>query len=392
MAVSTTKKGERVIIDPNVTIQRIYMIFYGCINIGSLSLLATPYMERDIGFWSAYLLCLCMFICGSAVLIFGRKYYVVRPPQGSIITDAFKALGIMVRHRNMDAPKPSWQAANTTRTAALPWDDHFIDELKRGLIACKVFVFYPIYWVVYTQFSTNFVTQAGEMNGHGIPNDLMQNFDAISIIVFIPVLELLVYPVLRRFRIPFRPINRITLGFIVASLAMMYAAIVQHLIYSAGPCYEHPLCPASIVDGIRVGNDVHIAIQTPAYVFIGVSEIFASVSGLEYAYTKAPPSMKSFVQSMYLLTNAFGAAIAEALTPAAYDPAIMWMFVGLACASFSTGIIFWLIYHKLNAQEDDLNAMDAQDYETPAPGPTGVEKAEEVEVTDQEKRGEEVTR
>lgn len=367
MAIGRTKKGERVVIDPNVTFQRIYMIFYGCINTGSLSLLATTYMERDVGYWSGYLLCLCMFIFGSVVLILGRKYYTVRPPQGSVITDAFKALGMMIRHRNMDGPKPSWQAANGSTSTNLPWDDHFIDELKRALVACKVFCFYPIYWVVYGQFSTNFVTQAGQMNGHGVPNDLMQNFDAISIIVFIPVLEMLVYPVLRKLRIPFRPINRITLGFIVASLAMMYAAIVQHLIYSAGPCYDHPLCPASKVGSTKMGNDVHIAIQTPAYVFIGVSEIFASVSGLEYAYTKAPPSMKSFVQSMYLVTNAFGAAIAEALTPAAYDPAIMWMFTGLAVASFLAGIIFWLIYHKLNNEEEGMNALDAQDYETDRP-------------------------
>lgn len=121
MAVSTTKKGERVIIDPALTIQRIYMIFYGCINLGSLSLLATPYMERDIGFWSGYLLCLCMFACGTLVLIVGRKFYVVRPPQGSIITDAFKALGIMIINRNMDAPKPSWQAANGGSRRNLPW-------------------------------------------------------------------------------------------------------------------------------------------------------------------------------------------------------------------------------------------------------------------------------
>ena len=58
---------------------------------------------------------------------------------------------------------------------------------------------------------------------------------------------------------------------------------------------------------------------------IGISEIFASVTGLEYAYTKAPPGMKSFVQAMYLLTNAFGSALGEALTPVAYDPAILWM-------------------------------------------------------------------
>ncbi|PLB37576.1 peptide MFS transporter [Aspergillus candidus] len=361
MAVSTTKKGERIILDPALTIQRIYMIFYGCINIGSLSLLATPYMERDVGFWSAFLLCLCMFFVGTVVVIGGRKLYVVRPPQGSIITDAFKALWIMIMNRNMDAAKPTWQAANGGRRTNLPWDDHFIDELKRALIACRVFCFYPIYWVVYGQFSNNFVTQAGQMEGHGVPNDLMQNFDPISILVFIPILEMGVYPLLRRMRINFRPITRISLGFVVASLAMMYAAIVQHLIYSAGPCYESPHCELSLVDGQYMGNNIHIAIQTPAYVFIGVSEIFASVSGLEYAYTKAPLSMKSFVQSMYLLTNAFGSAIGMALSPVAYDPAIMWMFTGLACASFATGFIFWGLYHHLNDQEAEMNALDLQD-------------------------------
>ncbi|KAJ5975012.1 hypothetical protein N7481_008719 [Penicillium waksmanii] len=357
MAMSTTKKGERVIIDPALTIQRIYMIFYGCINVGSLSLLATPYMELYIGFWSGYLLCLCMFAMGTCVLCLGRKYYVVRPPQGSIITDAFKALGMMIMNRNMDAPKPSWQLEHNGNSSAVPWDDHFIDELKRALVACRVFAFYPIYWVVYGQFSSNFVSQAGQMAGHGVPNDLMQNFDPISIIVFIPLLETCVYPLMRRLRIPFRPITRISLGFVVASLAMMYAAIVQHLIYAN----------STITDGVAAQSNVHIAIQTPAYVFIGVSEIFASVSGLEYAYTKAPPSMKSFVQSMYLLTNAFGSALAEALTPAAFDPAILWMFVGLACASFAAGIIFWLVFHHLNAQEDDMNALDADDWMPEAP-------------------------
>lgn len=378
MALKTTKKGERVIIDPALTIQRIYMIFYGCINLGSLSLLATPYMEKYIGFWSAYLLCLCMFAAGTLVLIIGRKYYVVRPPQGSIITNSFKALWMMIKNRNMDAPKPTWQREHTGVEVSLPWDDHFIDELKRALVACRVFAFYPIYWVVYGQFSGNFVTQAGQMNGHGIPNDLMQNFDPISIIVFIPLLETVIYPIMRRLKIPFRPITRISLGFIVASLAMMYAAIVQHLIYSAGPCYGQPGCAASVVDGTAQGNNVHIAIQTPAYMFIGISEIFASVSGLEYAYTKAPPSMKSFVQSMYLLTNAFGSALAEALTPAAFDPAIMWMFVGLAVASFLCGIIFFMTFHHLNAKEDDMNALDADDPMPEAPREEAARRASQA--------------
>ena len=51
-------------------------------------------MEKWIDFWAAYLLCLCMFVIGIAVLIAGKKYYVVRPPKGSVIPNAFRALWI----------------------------------------------------------------------------------------------------------------------------------------------------------------------------------------------------------------------------------------------------------------------------------------------------------
>lgn len=314
-------------------------------------------MERYTGFWSAYLLCLCMFMVGITVLIFGRKKYVDRPPSGTVVLDSFRAVGIMIRHRNMDAAKPSWLAQNKS-SKTVSWDDTFIEELKRALVGCKVFTIYPIYWVCYGQFSNNFVTQAGQMAGHGIPNDLMQNFDPIAIIVFVPLMDRVVYPLLRKARIPFRPISRITFGFWVAALAMAYAAIVQHLIYSAGPCYEHPLCDASVVNGVAYGNNVHIAIQTPAYMLIGISEIFASATGYEYAYTKAPPRMKSFVQSLFLLTNAFGSALGEAFVPAAFDPAILWMYVGLAIGSFLCGCLIWILFHKYNETEDKMNYIE----------------------------------
>ncbi|CAD6447301.1 18466f3b-73ad-4fcf-8272-7ef0a4ee24b0 [Sclerotinia trifoliorum] len=361
MAIKVLENGERVIIDPTVTVQRIYLIFYWCINIGALSLLATPYMERDIGFWSAFLLCLCVFLVGFATLLLGRKRYVVRPPKGTVITDAFKVIGTMIKYRKLDAAKPSYQTANGIPQST-QWNDQFVEEVKRALIACRVFVFYPIYWVVYAQFSSNFVSQAGEMNTHGVPNDLSQNFDPIAIILLVPVMDRFVYPLFRKLHIKFRPISRITFGFIVASLSMMYAAIVQHLIYKAGPCYGKPLeCPAAILpDGTIQPNDVHFAIQIPAYIFIGVSEIFASVTGLEYAYTKAPVSMKSFVQAMFLLTNAFGFALCQAFIPLVGNPTILWMFVGLACGSFGAGIVFYICYHKLDDQEDELNSLDAK--------------------------------
>ncbi|KAK4495971.1 hypothetical protein PRZ48_013239 [Zasmidium cellare] len=362
MAVTTDPKtNERVIIDPAITYQRIYMMFYACINIGCLSLLATPFMEKYEGFWTAYLLGFCVFCVGVVVLILCRNRYIVRPPQGSIITDAFKAIGLMIVNRNLDAAKPTWRAAKG-KTKPVAWNDHFVEELKRALRACKVFAFYPIFWVCYGQFSSNFIAQAGQMEGHGMPNDLMQNFDPISIIVFIPILDKLVYPALRKWKIELRPIARITIGFVLASLCLAYAAIVQHLIYSAGPCYKQPgKCPAGMDGDSPLPNHVHIAVQTPAYVFIGVSEIFISVTGLEYAYTKSPPSMKSFVQSLYLLTNALGSALNEALVPATGDPDILWMYTGISCAAFATAIIFWFTFHHYDQQEQQMNELDAEE-------------------------------
>ena len=135
------------------------MIFYLCVNIGSLSSIATTEMELHIGFWSAYLLPLLMFLVGFGVLVAGRKNYVDRPPQGSVIIHAFRAMWIGVRSKgNMEAAKSSYQE-EYGRKFRTPWEDRFVDEIKRALVACKVFVFYPIYWVVYSQMLNNFISQ-----------------------------------------------------------------------------------------------------------------------------------------------------------------------------------------------------------------------------------------
>ncbi|ABN64942.1 peptide transporter [Scheffersomyces stipitis CBS 6054] len=354
--IKVLKSGERVIQDPNITIQNVFMFFYLMINIGSMSVIATTQLEAHVGFWAAYLLPFCFFFIALLALVLGRNQYVKVPVGDKVINKTFKCAWIGLRNGfNMDAARPSMNPEKE-----FPWNDHFVDEVVRSVYACKVFVFYPIYWVVYGQMLNNFVSQAGQMELHGLPNDILQAIDSLVIIIFIPIFERLVYPFIRKFT-PFKAITKIFWGFMFGAGAMVYAAVLQHYIYKTGPCYDHP--KACAPQYLNVPNRVHVAIQAPAYFLIAISEILASITGLEYAYTKAPVSMKSFIMSLFLLMNAFGSALGIALSSTSEDPKMVWTYSGLAVSCFIAGIAFWLCFKHYNYKEDELNALEYDDEE-----------------------------
>lgn len=53
-------------------------------------------------------------------------------------------------------------------------------------------------------------------------------------------------------------------------------------------------------------NSIHILWLIPQYIIITMGEVMFSVTGLEFAFTQAPPTMKSLLQAGWLLTVAFG--------------------------------------------------------------------------------------
>ncbi|KAF2653461.1 peptide transporter-like protein PTR2 [Lophiostoma macrostomum CBS 122681] len=362
--VKVLSNGKRVIVDPEVTVQRVYMIFYMCINLGSISAIATTILELHVGFWSAYLLPLLMFGVGYFVLVSGKKKYVIRPPQGGVIGNCFKALWIAMRNRfDLEKAKPSQQGLGTGRNNT-SWDDKFVDELRTALVACKVFLFFPIYWLTYSQMMNNFISQAGQMELHGLPNDILPNIDPITIILLIPLLDRLIYPFIRtKLHMPFTPVTRITWGFIIASLSMVYAAVLQSQIYSAPPCYTSP----SKCDTGKIGqdkykpNEIHVAWQSPAYILVALSEILASITGLEVAYAKAPENMKSFIMSLFLLTSAFGSALGMLLAPSAKDPYLVWLYTGLAATAAVAGVGFHYTFRGLDQKDAPRPVESAED-------------------------------
>jgi dipeptide/tripeptide permease len=189
------------------------------------------------------------------------------------------------------------------------------------------------------------------MQLHGLPNDILFNIDPITIIILIPLVDRLIYPFIRtRLNLAFAPITRITIGFLVAGSAMLYAGFLQLVIYHAPPCYSHPLkCDkAKFGDGKFKPNEVAVMWQAPAYVLVALSEILASITGVEFAYAKAPENMKSFIMSLFLLTSAGGSVLGILIAPLARDPYLHWMYLGLAALAVGTGWVFWRMFRDID--------------------------------------------
>ncbi|KAI9364318.1 POT family-domain-containing protein [Pilaira anomala] len=338
--------SRRVIISPQATYQKLFNMFYWGINVGSLAAITTIVLEQQVGFWAAYLLPTLVFIPCILTVLAGRKIYVINPPRGSIFVEAFKVIKLSFKH-GLEGCKPSNLPQDIASHAT--WDDVFIDELRRTFKACIVFCWYPIYWLCYAQMSSNMVSMTATMQTGGVPNDIMQNINPLSLVIMIPIMDRFVYPGLRKMGIHFGPILRITFGFLFAALAMAYAAGIQSMIYNTGPYYGNP-------SGTNK-NDISAGLIIPAYILIGISEIFANITGLEYAYQKAPEKMKSIVMALYLFTNCLGSVLGFALVSVAYNPALLWMYTGISVAMGLCAPIFYLCHGKNDAVDFEENAI-----------------------------------
>jgi len=372
LRVITNKKGNRVIVDPAVTSARIYNWFYLFINIGALvGQLTMAYAALYVGYYLAFLLPTAMFLACPVVLIVFKKNYRLKPPQGSVLGPAVKILLYATKGKWSVNPVRTYKNFHSSnfwndvkpsnipvdrRPTWMTFDDAWVDEVRRGFNACAVFLWYPLYWVSYNQLNNNLTSQADTMLHAGVPPEIVSNLDPLALIILIPICDLLIYPALRKAGINFTPIKKITLGFITASIGMVWAAVIQNYIYTHNPCGRYPS------EGMLDGSDcppanINIWLQSGAYILIAISEILASITSLEYAFTKAPKNMRSMVQAFALFMTALASAIGEAMVPLSTDPLLVWNYGAFAVISFGAGILFYLQFRDIDREEDKLNNL-----------------------------------
>ncbi|KAF9436701.1 hypothetical protein BGZ76_003189 [Entomortierella beljakovae] len=344
-----------------VTVERIFRYFYMAINIGGLlGQGITPAISRDnTHFDIAFMIPAIVFVIGICIFFLGRKKYYDRPPSGTVLGKTFRCIKYAISHRTQRTPGTHWLQGATVKAEGenLEWNDKFVSDLEKTYHACKVFAVYPVYWALYNNMNDNFVNMGINMTRpNWLTPEMLSFVNSAVIVIFIPILDTWVFPFFRKMGFRLGPINRIVIGFTIVSFCFIYVTVLQHFLYKSGPYYnftgEDPndpnhviAIPEEITDAI---NDLTIWAQLPAYLLIGISEIFSSATGLEFAFKSAAPELKSVVMALFLATNAFGSLIGMILAIWSNDPNFVYLYAAQAAAMICVTVFFQFKFSKLD--------------------------------------------
>ncbi|PQE26084.1 oligopeptide transporter protein [Rutstroemia sp. NJR-2017a BBW] len=401
--VKTLPSGERVIEDPEATTERVMLWFYLLINIGGFMAVPTAYTEKYIGWWLSFLLPLLLYLPLPLLLWYLRKRLVLYPPGGSDLGKCCRVVGICIKRGGFmsifrgkgffEPAKPS-VIAQSGRPLAVPWNDEFVEDVRRTFQATGIFCFFPLQYINDNGLGGAANALSTMLTTNGVPNDVINNFNSLSIIVGAPILNYGLYPLLRKWNIHYGPVARMTTGFFLSTLGGLGYTIINYYAYKTGPC-GHYGSSASCVDADDVSLVSSISIWYLAVPFAlgGISELFVNVPAYGIAYSRAPANMRSLVSAINLFSTAIAYAIGLACSALIRDPYLTWDFGAPTIIGFVGMVAFYFIYRDIDKEEYRLSlndnggvvdhGVDAQDTES-APSEKGGVYDEKKPVRDKE--------
>lgn len=217
------------------------------------------------------------------------------------------------------------------------YGEEAIEGIKSVWRVLSVFAFIPVFWALWDQSQSEWVVQATKMdlNFLGITWEAEQiSFvNAAFILMFIPLFSFVIYPAFRKAGIAVTPLRKIGAGFVLTALSFVIIAIIQ--------------------GWIDAGQTPNISWQILAFVVLTAGEVLISITGLEYAYTQSPPSMKSTIMACWLITVTLGNVLVSVIQNNIKDggffaqfegASFFWLFTGI-CAV--TAVLFILISPRI---------------------------------------------
>jgi len=358
--VVETAKG-RFIQDPESSAERVMLWFYLLINIGGFMNVATTYCEKYIGWWLAFLIPLVLYLPLPLLMWWLKPRLILHPPGGSDLGNVVKVLVICLRRGGIkrigrkgfwDVAKPSHIAASgLERTYKTSWNDQFVDDVRRTFQATGIFCFFPIQYINDNGLGSSVSFLSTMLTTNGVPNDVINNFNSLSIILMAPVLNYGLYPMLRRFNIHYGPIARITTGLALSTLGGVGYTILQKYAYEQSPCGEYGSSDCTIGTGVAPisiwWTGIPLAIG-------GISELFINVPAYGIAYSRAPVNMRGLVSAINLFNTAVAYIIGLACSSVVTDPYLVWVFGAPTIIGGVLTVVFWFLFKHIDDEEFTL--------------------------------------
>lgn len=199
------------------------------------------------------------------------------------------------------------------------YGEQLVDDIRTLMRILVLYIPLPLFWTLYDQRGSRWALQADKMDGrigsYTIIPEQISLANPLFVILLIPLFEFVLHPLLGKIGLR-RPLQRMTVGMVLAATAFILAAVVQFQI-EASPGEKK----------------VHILWQVPQYFVLTTGEILFSPVGLGFSYQQAPKSMKSVVSALWTLTTALGNLItlilASVLTNFKYQSYEFLLFSGL---------------------------------------------------------------
>jgi hypothetical protein len=125
------------------------------------------------------------------VLLFIRRKIVRSPPQANELHWFFLITSTATKQNKgnffaknfWDSAKPSVlesKGITTFRGNPIPWSDKLVDDIKRTMKACVLFLYYPVWILNNGGIGAISTLQAKSMRTDGQPNDVLANFNVRS--------------------------------------------------------------------------------------------------------------------------------------------------------------------------------------------------------------------
>uniref|UniRef100_A0A7M4FMK6 Solute carrier family 15 member 1 n=1 Tax=Crocodylus porosus TaxID=8502 RepID=A0A7M4FMK6_CROPO len=217
-----------------------FSIFYLSINAGSLiSTIVTPILRgEECGIHTkqrcyplAFGVPAALMAVALVVFITGSSMYKKVLPQGNIMVRVSKCIAFAVKNRFQHRSKQVPKREHWLDWASEKYDNRLITQTKMVLRVLFLYIPLPMFWALFDQQGSRWTLQATTMDGDfgaiQIQPDQMQTVNPILIIVMVPVVDTVVYPLIKKCGISFTPLRRMTVGMFLAAMAFVAAALVQ---------------------------------------------------------------------------------------------------------------------------------------------------------------------